>query len=210
MLPPTIPVFPLPGVVLFPDVFLPLHIFEPRYRAMVTEALAGDRIIGMVLLKPGFEGSHDHAPPVYPIGCAGVITHSEALPDGRFDIVLRGLEKFRIVSEQPPAPYRVARVEPIDEPIDAEMHQRLRQERQRLETLLAATRSGTNAERIPSSIPDRDLVNALAQYLDFEPLERQALLERSGIVERASGLIQLLEMRMMTRGLGSHRGAPTH
>src|SRR5687767_11725133 len=94
MLPPTIPIFPLPNAVLFPNVFMPLHIFEPRYRAMVADALAGDRIIGMVLLKPGFETDYEGRPPVYDIGCAGVVTHSEPQADGRYNIVLRGLEKF--------------------------------------------------------------------------------------------------------------------
>ncbi len=91
-LPPVIPVFPLPNVVLFPNVFLPLHIFEPRSREMVTDALAGDRIIGMVLLRPGYRADYEGRPAVYPIGTAGVITHSEALADGRFNIVLRGIE----------------------------------------------------------------------------------------------------------------------
>src|SRR5687767_15618343 len=77
MLPPVIPIFPLPNAVLFPNVFMPLHIFEARYRAMVSDALAGDRIIGMVLLKAGFESDYKGQPPIYPIGCAGVITHSE-------------------------------------------------------------------------------------------------------------------------------------
>ena len=79
----------------FPNVFLPLHIFEPRYRQMVADALAGDRIIGMVLLQPGYEDDYDGAPPVYAIGCAGLITHVERLADGRYNIVLRGLERFR-------------------------------------------------------------------------------------------------------------------
>src|SRR5215208_6456014 len=99
MLPPTIPIFPLPNAVLFPNVYLPLHIFEPRYRAMVGDALTGDRIIGMVLLQPGFEPDYEGRPAVYPVGCAGVITHSEPLPDGRYNIVLRGIEKFRITGE---------------------------------------------------------------------------------------------------------------
>ena len=92
MLPPTIPIFPLPNAVLFPNVFLPLHIFEPRYREMVADALQGDRIIGMVLLRPGWEPDYDGRPAIYPIGCAGVITNAERLPDGRFNIVLRGME----------------------------------------------------------------------------------------------------------------------
>ena len=77
MLPTTIPIFPLPNVVLFPNVFLPLHIFEPRYRAMLADALAGDRIIGMTLLMAGYEADYQGRPAVYRVGCAGVITHSE-------------------------------------------------------------------------------------------------------------------------------------
>ena len=80
MLPPTIPLFPLPNVVLFPSVFLPLHIFEPRYREMVGDALTGDRIIGMVLLRPGWEADYEGRPPIYPVGCAGLITLSERTP----------------------------------------------------------------------------------------------------------------------------------
>src|SRR6187399_1861593 len=117
MLPPTIPIFPLPNVVLFPNVFLPLHIFEPRYRAMVADALRGDRIIGMTLLRPGFETDYEGRPPVYPVGCAGLITHSEALPDARFNIVLRGMEKFRIVGEDESRRYRLARIEALAESV---------------------------------------------------------------------------------------------
>src|SRR5688572_7422758 len=113
MLPPSIPLFPLPNVVLFPNVFLPLHIFEPRYRQMVADALEGDRIIGMVLLRPGWEADYEGRPPVYPIGCAGLITHAEPLADGRYNIVLRGLEKFRIVQEEAARGYRVAQVEAL-------------------------------------------------------------------------------------------------
>src|SRR5512134_2216313 len=90
MIPSKIPIFPLPNVVLFPKVFLPLHIFEPRYRAMVDDALAGDRIIGMVLLRPGYEANYEGRPPVYAVGCAGSITHAERRDDGRFNIVLHG------------------------------------------------------------------------------------------------------------------------
>src|SRR5262245_52583144 len=101
MLPGAIPIFPLPNVVLFPNVFLPLHIVEARYREMVGEALGADRIIGMVLLRPGWEADYDGRPPVYPIGCAGLISEAQHLSDGRYNIVLRGLEKFRIVEEDP-------------------------------------------------------------------------------------------------------------
>jgi hypothetical protein len=203
MLPPTIPIFPLPNVVLFPNVFLPLHIFEPRYRAMVTDALDGDRIIGMVLLQPGFEAQYEGRPAVYSIGCAGVITHAEPLPDGRFDIVLRGIEKFRITGEDESKPYRLAHVQPINETIAAEERTAVRQHRQRLETLLAVAveRAGVGP-KFPQAVPDEDLVNALAQYLGLEPIERQALLERHGVLARCRALIELLEIKTMTRGAG--------
>src|SRR5918998_3396267 len=103
MVPATLPIFPLPNVVLFPNVFLPLHIFEPRYRQMVTDTLAGERMIGMVLLQPGYESDYEGTPAVYDIGCAGLITHVERLNDGRFNIVLRGLERFRILGEEEPS-----------------------------------------------------------------------------------------------------------
>src|SRR5262245_10177751 len=117
MLPPTIPIFPLPDAVLFPNVYLPLHIFEMRYRAMVADALKDDRIIGMVLLQPGYEANYEGRPPVYPIGCAGLVTHSEMLPDGRYNIVLRGIEKFRITGEEQGKPYRLAQIDAVPEPL---------------------------------------------------------------------------------------------
>jgi len=198
MLPPTIPIFPLPNVVLFPNVFLPLHIFEPRYRKMVDDALNGDRIIGMVLLRPGWEGQYEGRPAVYPIGCAGVITHAERLPDGRFNIVLRGMEKFRIQDEHDERQYRLATVEPVPDPgIDAAARNEMRGERKRLEMLLVPQPEGTTDPKVPSSMPDEDLVNALAQYLEFEPVEKQALLERTGVLDRCRSLIELLEMKVL-------------
>jgi uncharacterized protein len=198
MLPPTIPLFPLPNAVLFPNVFMPLHIFEPRYRAMVADTLAGDRIIGMVLLKPGFEADYEGRPPVYPIGCAGVVTHSEPLPDGRFNIVLRGLEKFRITGEDDSKAYRQAQVEPLPETVTEADRPQLRRDRQRLEALLiAAIERGGAEPKFPPAVADEDLVNALAQYLALEPLERQALLEREGILARCRALVELLEIKTM-------------
>ena len=116
-----LPLFPLPNVVLFPNVFLPLHIFEPRYREMVADALAGDRMIGMVLLRPGWEHDYEGRPPVYRSDAAACITHFERLPDGRYNIVLRGLERFRILEEDDARSYRRAMVEPLaDAPLDAD------------------------------------------------------------------------------------------
>ena len=206
MLPETLPIFPLPNVVLFPQVFLPLHIFEPRYRAMVGEALEGDRIIGMTLLKPGWEDDYEGRPPVYPIGCAGLITHAERLADGRFNIVLRGLEKFRLLGEDPSKPYRLARVEPLDEPSCREIAT-MRTERRKLEhMILAAGRADATREDLssitPPSMPDEDFVNALAQYLNFDPLEKQALLEVPDALARCRSVIDLLEMKNLVGSRG--------
>jgi Lon protease-like protein len=198
MLPPTIPVFPLPDVVLFPNVFLPLHIFEPRYREMVADSLAGDRIIGMALLRPGWEPHYEGRPAVYSIGCAGLITFSEQHSDGRYNIVLRGLEKFRITAEDHSRSYRVAEVEPLAEEITAEDRDIVRAERRRLEALLVPQPEGRGVDsKVPPSMSDEDLVNALAQYLDLEPVEKQALLEREGLVARCRSLIDLLEMKVI-------------
>jgi hypothetical protein len=188
-LPATIPIFPLPDAVLFPKVSLPLHIFEPRYRAMVADALKGDRIIGMVLLRPGYEADYEGRPPIHPIGCAGVIADVQELPDGRFNIVLDGLVKFRVTDEDRTRSYRLARVSVLPESPNDEERAALRKERQRLESLLPG------ADRPPREIPDDVVVNTLAQYMDIEPIERQELLELDGPLARSKALIELLETR---------------
>ena len=210
MLPPTIPIFPLPNVVLFPNVFLPLHIFEPRYREMVRDALRGDRIIGMALLRPGYEADYEGRPPVYSVGCAGVVTHAEPLADGRYNIVLRGLEKFRVIDEDRTKPYRIASVEPLPEEVPESDRTPLRQQRHRLEALLAAALERGGAEpRFPPAVADEDLINALAQYMELDPLERQALLERDGVLARCRGIIELLEMKSLSRG-ATWKGGSVH
>ena len=198
MLPPTIPIFPLPNAVLFPNVFLPLHIFEPRYRAMVNDALGGDRIIGMVLLQPGHEAEYEGRPPIFPVGCAGVMTHAERLDDGRFNIVLRGMERFRVAAEDVGKPYRIAHVNGLAESVPEAGKAELRRHRHRLEALLAAAMERSGSEpRFPPAVPDEDLVNALAQYLELDPLERQALLECEGVLARCRALIELLEIKTL-------------
>jgi len=203
-----LPLFPLPNVVLFPSVFLPLHIFEPRYREMVADALASDRMIGMVLLRPGWQRDYEGRPPIYPVGCSGVITHFEKLPDGEYNIVLRGLDRFRIVEEDDQRSYRRAVIEPlVERAMTADDRAVIRRQRSRLETLLspaadkaviaAPEGSRTSDRRMPASMSDEDTVNALAQYLDFEPLEKQALLEKPSLRARAESLVELLEMKIM-------------
>src|SRR5215472_13621718 len=200
--------FPLPNVVLFPRVFLPLHIFEPRYREMVADALSSDRMIGMVLLRPGWERDYEGRPPVYPIGCSGVITHVERLQDGRYNLVLRGLERFRIVAEDHEKSYRRAVIDTLAEAgLDARGRDTLRTCRAKLESLLAPSDRGSDT-KISPAMTDEDLVHALAQYLDLEPLEKQALLEQVSMPSRAQSLVELLEMKMLamkTAGGGSTR-----
>jgi Lon protease-like protein len=198
-----LPLFPLPTVVLFPNIFLPLHIFEPRYREMVADAIVGDRLIGMVLLRPGWQGNYEGRPPVYPIGCSGVITHHEKLPDGRYNIILRGVERFRILQEDHARSYRRAAIERLHEaPMAHADRVALRNYRAKLESLLspAAERAGADS-RTAAAMTDEDLVHALAQFLDLEPLEKQALLEQNGLLKRAASLVELLEMKMMSARL---------
>jgi uncharacterized protein len=201
MLPPLLPLFPLPSVVLFPGVFLPLHIFEPRYKQMVARALEGDRIIGMTLLRPGHDVAYEGRPPVYEMGCAGLITHVERQNDGTFNLILRGLSKFRIAEEEPPTDgvlYRVAHVTPIDETVLATDRGALREERRRLETLLAPSLERENGgSRLPRDMADDDLVNALSQYLDLDAVEKQALLERDSVLGRCRTLVELIEMKLL-------------
>ncbi|MEQ1897720.1 MAG: LON peptidase substrate-binding domain-containing protein [Vicinamibacterales bacterium] len=202
MLPPTIPLFPLPGTVLFPNVFLPLHIFEPRYRSMVRDALEGDRIIGMVLLKPGYEMEYEGRPAFYPIGCAGVITHTERLEDGCYNIVLRGIEKFRVTAEDTNKVYRMGVIDNLPEDLDDASRDELRRQRMRLEAVLASALERAGSEpRFPPAIPDDDLVNGLSQYMRLTPIERQALLEREGVLARCQSLIDLIQINGMATGI---------
>ena len=198
MLPLQIPIFPLPDVVLFPKVSLPLHVFEPRYREMVEHALAEDRLIGMTLLREG-HGADTVVPPVYSIGCAGVIEHSEHMEDGRYNIILRGLEKFRIQNEHQKGNFRQAVIDTIEESCTDQELRLLNIIRTRLEALLTNNleASGANVE-IPEEMTDIELVNTIAQYYEFDMVEKQFLLERQGPHKRCQALIELLEMQNMT------------
>src|SRR5206468_8982532 len=105
-IPSVIPVFPLPNMVFFPRTYLPLHIFEPRYRTMVRDAASTHRMIGMVLLKEGWESDYDGAPAVFSTGCVGRIISVQPLPDGRSNIMLQGLRRFELQHEVGAETYR--------------------------------------------------------------------------------------------------------
>jgi len=206
MLTSLIPVFPLPDVVLFPGVFLPLHIFELRYREMVKDTLAGDRLIGISLLRPGWDHDADGRPAIYPIGCVGLISHVEELADGRYNMVLRGVEKFRVVREEAlTRAYRRASVDYFEERMTDQDRDTVRRQRHQLERLLA-TVADAPEQTFPANLSDEEVINALAQYLDLEPIERQALLEQDGVAQRCGALIELLEMKEMSASQPSDRG----
>ena len=191
-LPPTIPIFPLQDVMLFPQSTRPLHIFEQRYRDMVADALQGDRIIGMVLLEPGHEAEYEGQPPIYPVGCAGVIADVEELPDGRYNIVLQGVTKFRITGEDQSHSYRLAHVEAIPETLTDAERVTLGDLREELSALL---RSGLPGLQVPTGLEDEALVSGVAQVINLAPLDRLGLLEQPGPLARAQALIDLLHIR---------------
>jgi hypothetical protein len=192
-LPAVIPIFPLESPTLFPNASFPLHIFEPRYRAMVADALKGDRIIGMVMLEPGHEKEYEGRPPIFPIGCAGLITDYEALPDGRYNIVLGGLVKFRVISEDNSRMYRLARVETIPELLNDRQTAALTEERERIAALLTALSDRFDVAAPPPGIPDEQVVDELSEHLPMSALARQRLLEQESPLARAATLVGLLE-----------------
>jgi uncharacterized protein len=195
-LPGFIPIFPLPNVVLFPDVPLPLHIFEPRYREMVRDALAGSGLIGMVLLRGEWEEDYHAAPDVYRTGCVGRIVETTPLPDGKFNIVLAGVREFTIVSEQRERMYRQATVEwrePESQSLPAGLRARLIHMIERY-----VGRSGDDLAREllgDARLDDQTLVNFFAFWLDFGVVEKQCLLEARGS-DRAHRLLEVLEFHL--------------
>jgi Lon protease-like protein len=185
-----VPLFPLPDVALFPNTTQPFHVFEPRYRELVADALAGDSIIGMVMLQPGFEADYEGRPPVVAIGCVGVIVGSELLPDGRYNLIVRGVSKFRILDEDQTRPYRLARVELLPEGVNAANRTLLTQRRRQIESSVLGLFPG--ARLPPAALRDEEAIDAISLALPMEPEARQALLEAVGAVDRAGALLRLL------------------
>jgi len=174
-IPSTIPLFPLPDVVLFPHMPLPLHVFEPRYRKMTADVMDSHKIIGMTLLKPGWERDYHGRPPVYPVGCAGVVEECRRLEDGRFNIRLKGVTRFRIVSEQDGQPYRLATVESLaDEVGDATA---LESGRRRVLAAIGRAADGPSFLVTQPELPPELFVNAVCQALSLSPVEKQSLLD---------------------------------
>jgi hypothetical protein len=198
-LPESIPIFPLEDVMLFPGMSVPLHIFEPRYKAMIADALKGNRIIGMVLLRPGYEKDYDRSPSVFQVGCAGVINEVEELPNGEYNIVLGALGKYRITREEASRPYRIAHVTAIaDETADGDQSA-LHARRQRLEALIRESGGRTGLRGVPDNITDDRLVNGISQLAHIDELDRERLLEQPTPLARADALIAILEKMIADR-----------
>jgi len=206
LLPETLPLFPLPGVALFPELPLPLHIFEPRYRTMVKDALAGSRVIGIVQARPGQEGTPS---PIFSIGCAGRIEGVAELDDGRSNIVLRGISRFHIDEELPQTgPYRTARVTALMEKVLDE--EALTESLARVLHEIGQIDEGMSLLARTDEAPKALVVNMLAQLLPLGDLERQSLIEAPTVDDRARLLAEILDFARLSRASSSSDSAIRH
>jgi Lon protease-like protein len=191
--------FPLPNLVLFPHVVQPLHVFEPRYRALLEASLATDQLITMALLKPGWEPSYEERPPVYDMVCLGRVTAHHKLPDGRYNLLLTGVSRARIVRELPPERlFREARVELCaDRPV-AEATTGARLQRSLLERFRGLLPDLPQVrEQLLRLLDDEIPLGALTDIVSFAlrlaPEHKQALLQELDAERRAGALLALLD-----------------
>jgi Lon protease-like protein len=192
-----VPLFPLPGAILFPRAQLPLHIFEPRYREMVRDAKDGGGQIAMI--QP-LRLDDDNKAPLYEVGCVGELVGIEELEDGRFNIVLLGTNRFRVVKEMDlDAPYRCAEVDiaAFDDsdppPLSLAERAEVEREARRLGDALGLAVDWAAVARLD----DEMLVNAIAQVAPFDIGAKQALLEQASLDGRADLLVQLMQFQRM-------------
>lgn len=197
-LPPAVPLFPLPNVVLFPRAVLPLHIFEERYKAMTAQALDGDRLIAMALLRPGWEKNYHGRPPIEPIVCVGKIVSWEKLPDGKYNFLLQGQVRARIEQESFQDQYRVAHLVRLEEKPALEIDLEL--ERARMSSLFetkamrALPLARQFRELLTAAIPTPDIADLAAFNLLDEISLKQELLADPDVKHRVSRIIDSLEL----------------
>ena len=182
-------IFPLPGAILFPGLQLPLHIFEPRYRELVGSALAKDRLIGMIQPQRSSDGA-----PLYEIGCIGRIGDVEALEDGRYNIVLEGEARFRVLRElDVTTAFRQVEAELIEDPENEVLASVERAgfefEAKRFAAMQGYSVDWDSVERLD----DETLINGVAQIAPFDSAAKQALLEADTLSERCELMIQLMQ-----------------
>jgi uncharacterized protein len=191
--------FPLPNLVLFPHVVQPLHIFEPRYAELVTDVLMEDRLIASVLLKPGWEELYSGKPPIHRIACLGKVIAEQKLPDGRFNILLRGMKRLRLKREKDTDKmYRVVHADMLEDnsPDDVETSKELR--KQLSEALLPRFKpAGGALDQIKglfqSEMPVGSLCDVLSFALPFPSEMKQSLLEQLDVTKRVRQLINLID-----------------
>ena len=209
-LPERISIFPLGEVVLFPDALLPLHIFEPRYRRLLADALEGDRLIGMVLLK---DPEALPRPSVYEVGCAGTIVEHKAFADGRSLVVLKGTVKFRIRREiELDLPYRVVEAQALYEGPPAMDQVRVWREDLKTcvrELVQAASGEVSSVERLFETADLMTLTNVLSSSLPLEVLEKQSLLECPTVEDRERRLADFLRFKIVEAKMGLDASRPT-
>ena len=196
-------IFPLPGVVLYPGLQLPLHIFEPRYRALVSDALARDRRIAMIQPQGREEGA-----PLFQVGCVGKIGQFEALDDGRYNLVLEGEARFRILREIDAATaFRQVEAELLTEPAGEVLSAVERAGFEREARRFAAAQGYRVDWESVARLDDVSLINGVSQIAPFDAAAKQALLEADGINQRCDLLVQL--MQFFGRHDGGDDGAVT-
>lgn len=192
-------IFPLPGALLFPRMHLPLHIFEPRYRALVADSMARDRRIGMI--QPRGPGE---PPPLFQVGCIGRIANVEALEDGRFNLLLEGLSRFRILRElDVTTAFRqveVSTTEWRDEESAEALASVVRAEIEREAKRFADARGYAVDWDSVGRLDDESLVNGIVQIAPFDVATKQALLEARDIAERADLLVQFMQFFRLHEG----------
>jgi Lon protease-like protein len=200
-----LPIFPLSNVALFPRVQTPLHLFEPRYRALARDVLAGERRIGMVTVQPEHVDEMQGDPPIFPIGCCGVVTESQRQPDGRYNIVLLGEHRFQVADERPRPDdrlYRVARVRRLEDAYPPDERDRVARLRERVSLQVVTLVRQIQPERseafdpeLFADVDDATFVNALSNAFAFPVEEKQNLLDADSILERFWRLDAALSFR---------------
>jgi len=201
-IPKVIPLFPLPNLVFFPRTYVPLHIFEPRYRDMVQAAAASHRMVGMVLLKEGWEADYEGAPAIFAMGCVGRMMNVQRLSDGRSNILLQGLRRFEIQHEVGAESYRQGRIvlKDLFQP-DAALPTEIRREIVKVVAGFIRNREDgvTLSAMLKQPIHDDVLVQNLSFALDFTPLEKQFLLESDSLIQQGRRLLDLLHFKLHER-----------
>lgn len=190
-------IFPLTGAVLFPGLQLPLHIFEPRYRALVGDALVRDRKIAMIQPQRPVEGS-----PLYTIGCLGRIGEVEAMEDGRYNLILEGVSRFRMLAElDVTTAFRQIEAELIEDDPDETLTHAQRGGFEREAREFAASQGYSVDWDSVQRLDDQSLINGVSQIAPFDAASKQALLEAPTLSTRCELLVQL--MQFYGRGDGS-------